>query len=270
MKFPSAASVPLVLIATFALSLGSCTDFIATEDLQEEWEIVESDRIVLHYRPAGFSEAPSPTAGEAMFILQNQELYYRAICDSIGRDFSDRVMIYLFSQDEAEQHIGVQSGGHSIPKFNAVYFSFFHPSREYTDQYGIENMFLGAHELVHVITHQVFGYPGTKLMSEGYANWLDGSYARYHIRDIVASYRDHELEKLMTPDGMLEKTGTAEQVYYPNVGVFTGFLVKEYGVERINELFTTGKEQFISAFERICNEGWNDMGEKYARYIKSL
>lgn len=268
MKFSFPTYIPPLLVSAFVLSLHACTDFIATEDLQDEWQMVESDTIVLHYRPASFSEAPSPTADEAIFMLQNQELYYRAICDSIGRDFSDRVMIYLFNQDEAEQHIGAQSGGHSIPKFNTVYFSFFHHSREYIDQYDIENMFLGAHELVHVITHQVLGYPGTKLMSESYANWLDGSYARYHISDIVASYRDHEPEKLMTPDDLLEKTETVEQVYYPNAGVFTGFLVKEYGVERINDLFTSGKEQFASDFEKVCNEDWSEMGEKYSRYLE--
>ena len=252
------------------LGMAGCTEFFVKPDRQDQWKIRESDLIVLHYREPGFSDHPSPTPGEAAFILDNQMLYYRAIQDSIHRDFSEKVLIYLHNQDEAVTHIGTGGGGHSIPKFNAFYFSFFHAGREYTDQYGVENPFLGAHELVHVISHQTLGYPGTKLMSEGYANWLDGSYAKYDIRAIFLSYRDNEPEKIMTPDELLFQTERPDEVYYPNAGVFTAFLVRHYRIEKVNRLFTSGKEVFISDFGRIFDESWEEMNEKYALYTERL
>ncbi len=251
-------------------TISSCTDFIAEKDLQPEWEVIESNRIVLHYRSPGFSNEASPTIDEAYFILHNQELYYRAVCDSINRDYSDRVLIYLFNSDEADERTGTASGGHSIPKLNAFYFSFFHHPREYTDKYGVEKPFLGAHELVHVITHQTLGYPGTRLMSEGYANWLDGSYARYDIPDIIISYRNNNPEKIMNPDELLNDTDRDESVYYPNAGLFTGFLVNTYGIENINRLFNCGRGDLISDFENICYDSWVDMTEKYSAYIEDL
>ncbi|MFW5877652.1 MAG: hypothetical protein ACOCUP_00925 [bacterium] len=63
-------------------------------------------------------------------------------------------------------------------------------------------------------------YPGTELMSEGYANWLDGSYASYDIRDIIVSYRNKEPEKIMTPDELLNDTDRNENVYYPNLSLY--------------------------------------------------
>lgn len=258
-----------ILCITLMATL-SCTDFIAERDLQDAWEIVESPHIILHYREEGFSAMPSPAQEEVLFILDNQELYYRAVQDSIQRYYSDKILIYLYNQDEAAEHIGTGAGGHSIPKLNTFYFAFLDHTRQYTDAYGIDNPFIGAHELTHVISHQTLGYPGTKMMSEGYANWLDGSYAHYHIKDIVTSYRDTEPGKIMSPDELLIDTGRDESIYYPNVGVFTGFLARTYGIENINGLFNSRQDNFISDFERICNENWEDMTEIYNNYIENL
>lgn len=107
-------------------------------------------------------------------------------------------------------------------------------------------------------------------MSEGYANWLDGSYARYDIPDIITSYRDNEPEKIMTPGELLSDTDRDENVYYPNAGLFTGFLVNTYGIENINQLFNSGKDDLKSDFEKICNDSWMNMTEKYNAYIENL
>jgi len=252
------------------LGMAGCTEFFVKPDRQDQWKIRESDRIVLHYREPGFSDHPSPTPGEAAFILDNQMLYYRAIQDSIHRDFSEKVLIYLHNQDEAVTHIGTGGGGHSIPKFNAFYYTFLDYQNEFTDNYGIVNPAVRAHEMVHVITHRVLGYPATKLMSEGYANWLDGSYGRYYIEDIVKSYRDKSPEKLLTPNQLLVAGDMADSVYYPNSGVFLKYLVSRFGIVKINSLFTVRKENFKKAFENTCNEKWEIMVEEYQKYLDEL
>lgn len=246
----------------------SCTEFIAEPDLQENWEVLETEKIVLHYRPTGFSSTTSPTAGQADTIAANQMFYYEMIQDSAGVNFSDKVLIYLFNEDEAGFHIGTNGGGHSIPKLNTFYFSFIKHDRDYTNRYGIENPKMGAHELVHVITHRKLGYPGTKLMSEGYANWLDGSYSYYHIDDILKSYQENSPGKILTPQQLLNETELPESVYYPNAGVFMRFLVSRYGTENINRLFTVQKKSFKSAFEKVCNESWEVMSNAYEKFIQ--
>lgn len=250
--------------------ISSCTDFFAGFDLQDEWTILEYEKIILHYRPSGFSAEPSPNSEEAQFIIYNQSKYYSAIQDSINKNFNDNVLLYLYNKDEASLHIGSTYGGHSIPKYNTIYFSFFHSTKSYTDQYGIKNPFLGAHELVHIITHKTLGYPGTKLMSEGYANWLDGSYARFHIKDIVKSYLDTAPEKILNPTKLLFNTEISEDVYYPNSGIFIQYLVREYGIDKVNLLFNATPSTFQEEFEKIFSLNWEMMEINYAAYLKTL
>lgn len=250
--------------------LYSCSGFLADLDLENEWLVIDNDTVALHYRLPGFTNKPSPTTEEANRITSNQSLYYRAIQDSLGCTFSDKVIIYLYNIDEAPDHIGSTYGGHSIPRFNTIYFSFFHHNKPFTDQYGIEDPFLGAHEMVHVVSHRAIGYPGTTLMSEGYANWLDKSYARYNIIEIIKSYRDNDISKILQPEELLYKTETGESIYYPNAGVFTMFLVKYYGIDIINQLFTRQTGDFITDFETLTGASWSDMEDNYCEYLNKL
>ncbi|MCF8233186.1 MAG: hypothetical protein K9G67_04475 [Bacteroidales bacterium] len=248
----------------------SCTDFIADFGNDDQWVLETSGHIVLHYRQAGFSSAPSPSADEVQEIINNQDFYYRAIQDSLQLDFSDNVLIYLYNKDEAEEAIGTAGGGHSIPAFLSYYYTFIYDIPAYTDQYGIADPYLGAHEMVHVISHHRLGVPGTKVMSEGYAVWLDGGYARHDINDIVIHYRDNEPEKLLNPDQLIYETIDSESVYYPNAGVFLRFLVHSYGIETCNALFTTGMDDFIPHFESLSGVPWEEMSNLYAVYLEGL
>ena len=254
----------------FSLSLSSCTDFIAEIDHQNNWEVLESEKVILHYRPWDYSQSPSPTTEEAMFILSNQNFYYQAIQDSINRPFNDKVLVYLYNKDEAKELIGTNGGGHAIPKFNTFYYTVLVGMNDFTDMYGVVNPYVGAHELVHVITHRTLRYPGTKLMSEGYAVWLDGSYSRYAIEDIVRHYHNNEPEKVLTPDQLLFESTSDESIFYPNSGLFTKFLVHTYGLEKINKLFTSTQEHFRDDFLNTTGITWEDMAKEYRLYIENL
>lgn len=196
--------------------------------------------------------------------------YYYAIQDSINRYFNEIIMIYLYNLDESSKKIGTNYGGHSIPLYNTFYYSFFRLDSDYVDKYGIINPFLGAHEMAHVITHKLLGMPGTKLMSEGYANWLDGGYSKYSIIDILKYYRDNESYKVIDPITLLLDESLEDSVYYPNVGVFIGFLINTYGVESVNSLFTVERDIFINSFYSVTGDQWSKMSEKYSQYIKLL
>ena len=258
------------IIILVIIAVSSCTDFFADVNLQKNWEEMESGKIVVHYRTEGFSSAISPSVEDVQSILKNQNLYYRAIQDSIHQTFTDKVMIYLYNKDEGEDLIGTDGGGHAIPKMNCFYYVYLPERRELTDQYNIKNAPLGAHELVHVISHRALGYPPTKMMSEGYAVWLDGNYGGYSINDIIRKYRDDEPEKIMTPNELLKETFDKESVYYPNAGVLIRYLVRTYGIEKINQLFISPKDEFREDFRKITGDEWEKMGEAYDRYINSL
>jgi len=257
-----------LMAALFLLT--SCTDFIADVDHQKDWKTEEYGNILLHYRPEGFSSSPSPSAQEAKRIVQNQNVYYRGIQDSIRRSFHDKVLVYLYNQDEADALIGTDGGGHAIPKFNCYYYTYIANRKKLVDQYQVEDPVIGAHELAHVITHRLLGYPGTKMMSEGYAVWLDGIYGGYRIADIVRSYRHQQPEKILTPNQLLTETNRKESVYYPNAGVFLRFLVNAYGVESINMLFSRPSENLKDEFHYVTNTTWEEMSARYNSYIEAL
>ena len=252
------------------LIFSSCTDFFADVNLQKEWKEMESEKIVLHYRPEEYSSSPSPNKEAVRIMLKNQNLYYRTIQDSIQRKFNDKVLIYIYNKDEGEHLIGTDAGGHAIPKMNCFYYTYLPERREITDQYNIKNPPLGAHELVHVITHRALGYPPTKMMSEGYAVWLDGNYAGYTINEIIRKYREDEPKKIMTPDELLVETIDKESVYYPNVGVFIRYLVHSYGIEKVNGLFTVKASEIKKAFKKATGDQWVDMSKEYADYLYNI
>jgi hypothetical protein len=249
----------------------SCTDFIAHVEHENEWSTLDSANIVLYYRPENHSSKASPSMDQARYIVKSQNIYYRAIQDSLHCEYNDKVLIYLFNIDEAYDKIGTNGGGHALPKFNTYYYTFIDSNRSITDPFGIVDPYLGAHELVHVISHRCLGYPGTKLLSEGYAVWLDGTFARLHIKDLIIYYRDNAPEKILTPDQMLfNAKSIISSIYYPNCGIFTKYIVQQFGVEIINSLFNINEEDFILHFEMQTGENWEDLCAAYTLYLNNL
>jgi hypothetical protein len=264
----SKGTVILVILAFLGTS---CTDIIVSVSPKEEWVLKKSRNINLHYRDQAYSSSPSPDLEQVDHIIEAQKIYYYAISDSIDRFYNEDVLIYLYNDDEAEEKIGTNGGGHALPKFNTYYYTFIDSNRSITDHFGIVDPYIGAHELVHVITHRTLGYPKTKLMSEGYAVWLDGTYARYHIKDIIRHYRNDDPEKILTPHELLFNANDyTASVYYPNCGLFTGFMVHRYGIETINSIFTSSEEEFIADLLCLTDESWQELCTAYTVYINNL
>ncbi|MDZ7722886.1 MAG: hypothetical protein U5R06_08775 [candidate division KSB1 bacterium] len=251
------------------LLLFSCTEFIAEPDLDDNWQLAENGPIRLYTKPAGAGDAPSPNQQQINTILENQLFYYQAIQDSIQRSFKDPVLIYLYNKDQAQEAIGTSGGGLAQPRHLTIYYTFLHDNAAYTDQYGIECPYVGAHELVHVITHQALGHPGTRLMSEGYAVWLDGSYGRRDIEDHISAFHEQHPDFLLTPTQLLQETVDAERIYYPNAGMWVRFATETYGIDKLNQLFTVSREQFIKKF-KTTGISWSRMESDYDQYLQQL
>lgn len=151
-----------------------------------------------------------------------------------------------------------------------IYYTFIHDIEPYTDQYGIDNPFVGAHEMVHIITHNLLGNPGNKMMSEGYAVWLDGSYGRKDINYYIRKFKSDYPEYIMTPTQLLNESIEDEMIYYPNAGVLIRYWVREFGVEKINRLFQVSRENLKEKFEKITETSWDEMENHYSNYLNSL
>mgnify|MGYP006295443191 CR=1 FL=1 len=256
----------LLILALFT----SCTDFFVFLYPDKNWLLIEKGPVKLYYKPQNISNTPSPTEEQAKKILNNQLYYYEAIQDSIGKAFDDPILVYLYNKDQAQEKIGTATGGMAQSRYLTIYYSFIYDIGPYRDKYGIENAFVGAHEMVHVITHHLLGNPGTKLMSEGYAVWLDGSYARNNINTYISKFREEYPQHLLSPTELLNESVEDEMIYYPNAGVFTRYLVKNYGIENINRLFSVSKENFKKKFEKLANKTWEEMEENYQIYLNNL
>ena len=260
----------IIGLLSLVLLFSGCTEFVAELDADKDWKLTENDIIKLYTKKQGVSESPSPVAYQVQSILDNQKYYYRAIQDSINQSFSEPVLIYLYNKDQAKEAIGTSGGGLSQSRYMTIYYTFIHDIEPYTDQYGIENSFVGAHEMVHIITHNLLGNPGTKLMSEGYAVWLDGSYGRKDINDYIRKFKTEYPAYVMTPSQLLNESFEDEMIYYPNAGVLIRYWVRQFGVEKMNRLFSVSRENFKEKFEKITETSWDEMESHYSNYLNSL
>lgn len=260
----------IIGLLSLVLLFSGCTEFVAELDADKDWKLSENDIIKLYTKKQGVSESPSPVAYQVQSILDNQKYYYRAIQDSINQSFSEPVLIYLYNKDQAKEAIGTSGGGLSQSRYMTIYYTFIHDIEPYTDQYGIENPFVGAHEMVHIITHNLLGNPGTKLMSEGYAVWLDGSYGRKDINYYIRKFKTEYPEYVMTPTQLLNESFEDEMIYYPNAGVLIRYWVRQFGVEKMNRLFSVSRENLKEKFEKITETSWDEMESHYSNYLNSL
>lgn len=113
-------------------------------------------------------------------------------------------------------------------------------------------------------------YPGTKMMSEGYAVWLDNSCGRKDINQYIRNFKIKYPEYMMSPTQLLNETFDDEMNYYPNAGVLIHFWIRNYGVEKINRLFSVSKDDFKKEFEDITRISWNEMEAEYNKYLKTI
>jgi len=274
----------LVAAGLLLLPLFSCTELFVRVERDRDWLVGESagGRIVLHYRPPSHP-GTSPEAAAVAQILANQELYLHLVQQEIGRGFSDAVLIYLYNPEEAEEAIGTAGGGHAIPERLCYYYTYLPaPYTPFQDPRAYP-AYIGAHELVHVVTHRVLGRAGSKLLSEGYAVAIDGwmriipaaggQVARARtVHEWMQEYHDQDPldpPRILTPTELLSETDLEDVVYYPNAGYFVRLMLQRYGAERVNPLFPVPAEQLPGELERVTGESFAAMEAAYEAHWRS-
>lgn len=244
-------------------------------DTSGPWIITKGSKIIIYSRPIGYSRSESPDSSAVQSIIREQERVIDYINQRLKTTFDSRVKIFLYNKDEAKEKIGTGGGGfaslcrserhiyftfHSKPFFNTV-----------LDQYD----YLGAHEMVHIITINQLGKLRTRFFGEGYANAIDGNYSVEEVSGIWRRKRNDSTitqiagkGRLLSPSELLYSDSVPESEYYPQIGCLISWLFEKYGIDKINQLYDFRRDKIEKAFQRVTGDTFRDMELAYMKHLK--
>jgi hypothetical protein len=142
---------------------------------------------------------------------------YESIRSALKVDYQDKIIVYLYSDNDQGKALTGQDLAYANPEGRAVHQTMHNTI---------------GHELVHVIALKL-GYAQTTMLGEGLGVWLDGEGADYHHKRAAELLKAGTLPtvKAMLTDFRAEKDG------YPAAGSLCGFLIEAYGLEKFERLY---------------------------------
>jgi len=243
-------------------------------DLSGPWIRTVSEKIVLFTRPNNHSATLSPDSIEIRKIIEEQEQVIELINNRLNLHFDSKVEIYLYNFDEAKDKIGTNGGGFCSSKNLRIYFTFYEEPIFNTIRNTFE--YIGVHEMVHLVANHELDKSKTRFFGEGYANAIDGNYGAIKLEDQLQRRRnDSTIQriiksgKLLTPTELLHGDLIKEGEYYPQIGCFFSWLFMEYGVEKINNLYTLNRKKVEQGFLEETGIEFIVMEKKYLDYLNS-
>lgn len=239
------------------------------------WIVNSKGNVVLYTRPENYSKSPSPDTSTINSILDEQNESLKFINQRLSTNFNSKFSIYLFNYDEAKEKIGTNGGGYAISRKRVIYYTYNNNIKKSNDG---NRVYLGKHELVHLVTTRELGRSKLRLMSEGYAVSISGDYGRERSANGVMVGKSIEKwmkeyasnGKILKPSEMMNGRDIAESIFYPQAGFFMNWLFEHYGTKKINRLYKSGKTDLKKKFEKITSESFDDMEIKYLEYCNSL
>lgn len=146
---------------------------------------------------------------------------------------------FVRSREEIKKYMGAPVSGQADPLLRIVYIKC-----EQGDHGPI------VHELMHMISCNAWGFPGTKSsstwMNEGLAIYADNDECEYTVDQIYAFLSE---KKMLIPMDTLVTNfyKQREMIAYYQSGYIIQYLIKKYGIKRLKELWQSG----FKDFERI-------------------
>ena len=243
-------------------------------DLSVPWNMTESNNVIVYSRPVDFSKTNSPDSTDLQRILQEQNQIIDLINDKLNSNFHRKVEIYLFNYDEAKGKIGTNGGGYCSSKKSRIYFTYY--DNPIYNTIREEKEYIGVHEMVHLITRYELGNSKSAFFGEGYANAIDGNYGAIKNGDSLTRRRiDSTMHlivksgKMLTPTELLYSSKVPERIYYPQIGFLVNWLFTEYGIDKINKMYTLNTKQIDKNFEKITGDSFKEMERKYLLHIEN-
>jgi len=246
-------------------------------DKKGPWVKTKGERIILYTRPINYSDSSSPDSLTIKEIINEQEWVIDYINSSIATNFNSKVRIYLYNLDEAKAKIGTNGGGFasSNKMFPKIYFTF--RSQSIFDPIRNKNVYVGIHEMVHVVTRNQLGRIRSAFFGEGYANAIDGCYGAKVLDDQLVFRRNDstilrikEHSSLLSPHDLLYDSNIQAREFYPQIGCLVEWMFDTYGVESINELYKLNRYKIENEFSRVTGDTFDEMTSKYLAYQQNL
>lgn len=160
-------------------------------------------------------------------------------------------IIILDTKEKVKNILGFEAQGFAIPEDD---MAFFLSSTEYT--------LATKHELTHYYAFKIWGRPVDNWFSEGLAVYYDNKWNGQQIDSLSKRLKDsHSLFKLSFLITRFYSLNS--MIAYPQIGSFTSFLLSEYGLLKLRELWTKG----FAEIRGIYGKSLKEMEREWLRFL---
>lgn len=122
----------------------------------------------------------------------------------------------------------------------------------------------GSHELMHVMAANIWGKRPRSWINEGLAVYSDDRWWGFGLHDL-SKYLWQE-KKLIPLEKLIENfSAHPDLITYPQIGSFVKFLYEEYGVAKVKELWSSGKEK---DFARVVGKDLKTLENEWHERLK--
>jgi len=225
---------------------------------QGEWNSRSTEHFEFYFRPGSRSEEQIDN------IMNGQERNYTEILQLLNAgDPKLKIKTFIFQTLEDKVRVTGSSAyayAHVIYPHRTVYC---------VDSDTIKNA-IGKHEVTHLIVMEVWGPwaqgPFNWIVNEGIAVWSDGHWNGTELFEYMNIYLARG--NIITPYDLAMHT-SADQGYhrYPVSGAFVKYLVQQYGLEKLEQLYREGNSQ--EDFLGIYGLEFSAASREFMEYIES-
>lgn len=209
--------------ATFCFAAPSADELLKRKGFA--WKSAVTEHLRLHFEPNSFAE----TRIEDLKRWQEKSFRTNLQLLKISGYLYQTDIFIVASRGRMKQLIGEETNGVAYPDKKIVCLIFNEKLNGSS-----------SHELMHVMAGNVWGLKFKPWINEGFAIYSDDNWHGYRLHDLNKYFL---LNKKLIPIEKLVadfKSG-ADTISYPQAGSFVKYLYEEYGVEKVKDLWKSGR-----------------------------
>lgn len=159
------------------------------------------------------------------------------------QNFIDTANIVIVdTKEKVKRILGFEAQGFAIPENDIIVFL-------YSPDYSLA----ARHELTHYYAFHAWGKPADNWFSEGLAVYNDNRWSGYQIDSLAKHLKD--ADKLFRLSSFSKQFYSLDpMIAYPQIGSFTGFLLKKYGKSKLKQLWIGGFRQIKKIYGKSQKE----------------
>ena len=214
--------------ALIAIAAGHCSASPSADELLRHkgflWKSASTEHLDVHVEAATFAETHIEDLKRSEEKAFSRNL---VLLETKTYPFETDVFV-VASRDRMKQLLGRETNGIAFPDTRVVCFILNEKVNA-----------SGAHELMHVMSQNVWkGKPKTWL-NEGFATYADDLWYRYRLHDLSKYLLQQR--KLIPLEELIEHFGaSSDMITYPQAGSFVKYLYEQYGADKLRDLWSSG------------------------------